>query len=468
MSAPGRRRCGLAALLALAAALSAAQGAQGAQGAPGAPGAQGAQGAQAGPATAGEDIVVRLVTIDPSRPIYTWWGHSALIVERRGQARFYNYGLFSFEAQNFVLNFAMGRLWFQVGVTSAARELEYEKLYDRGIRVQTLNLPPEARLGLLQALEHDVRPENRVYLYEHYTDNCATRVRDRLDQATGGRLAAIGAAPGRQTLREHTRRHTARSFLMDWVLMFLMSGVIDSPLTRWEEMFLPGELERNVRLVRLPDGQGGEVPLVAAEAVYHSPRHPYPVPEQPPVRWPWGLAAGCAAGAAAAALGLALRRGVAPARALRALFGAWSALIGGVFGSLGTVLFLMACFTDHTVTYGNENLFLANPLTLIALPLGLLLMGKGGSKPRRGRWLAGLWCLLAALAALYLTAKLGALGLSALGSRAALIQRNELAVATIAPVLAGLAAGALAGRLGGFSREARTASAARPRGRRRR
>ena len=77
MSVAGRGRCVLAALL-LTGALAAAQG---------------AQPTPAGPqATAGEgeDIVVRLVTIDPSRPIYTWWGHSALIVERRGQARFYN------------------------------------------------------------------------------------------------------------------------------------------------------------------------------------------------------------------------------------------------------------------------------------------------------------------------------------------------------------------------------------------
>ena len=54
-----------------------------------------------------EDLAVRLVTIAPSDPIYTWWGHSALIVEdlRLGISRFYNYGLFSFDQERFILDF---------------------------------------------------------------------------------------------------------------------------------------------------------------------------------------------------------------------------------------------------------------------------------------------------------------------------------------------------------------------------
>ncbi|MFY0575288.1 hypothetical protein ACN28S_13785 [Cystobacter fuscus] len=54
------------------------------------------------------------------------------------------------------------------------------------------------------------------------------------------------------------------------------------------------------------------------------------------------------------------------------------------------------------MTYRNENLFLANPLTVLALPLGFVLMR--GSK--RGReWMWRLWVVLAALGVLGLVLK---------------------------------------------------------------
>jgi len=90
----------------------------------------------------------------------------------------------------------------------------------------------------------------------------------------------------------------------------------------------------------------------------------------------------------------------------------------------------MSTFTDHTVTYANENLFLANPLTFLAVPFGLIAAVRGG---KRGRRLLQLLCFaLAGLAAAYLLLKL----------LPALDQRNGLALATVLPVLFGFAAAA--------------------------
>ena len=124
-------------------------------------------------ASRAQDLVVRLVTIEPSDPLYTWWGHSALIVEdgRLGVSRFYNYGLFSFEQERFVQNFAMGRLWFVVGASDTERELAYYRYLGRTIRIQTLNLLPGKRLEMARFLENNILPRNRTYLYDHYNDN---------------------------------------------------------------------------------------------------------------------------------------------------------------------------------------------------------------------------------------------------------------------------------------------------------
>jgi hypothetical protein len=398
--------------------------------------------------------VIKLVTVGPAEVLYSWWGHSALIVEdtRLGQGRFYNYGLFSFEEANFISNFAMGRLWFQVGAGDARSELALYRSLNRTIVLQTLDLSPAKKLEVARFLEWNILPANRRYLYQHYTDNCATRVRDLIDRAVDGQLSAATAVAGRLTLRGQTRRYTAHHFAMNWLLMFLMSGVIDQPISRWQEMFLPDELAKNVAELVYRDERGVERPLVSDTQLYYQAVGRLSTPEQPPVYWPQWLVIGLLAACPALAAGLLVRfkprgatallavtavpslrvtpRGERALRAARALYGAGSALAGLVLGMLGSVLFFMSSFTDHTVTYGNTNLFLANPLTLLALPLGI---GAAVGARWALRWLPRLWYLLAALAVVYLPLRL----LPFFG-----LQQNGSALAALLPVLLGFAAAA--------------------------
>jgi hypothetical protein len=401
------------------------------------------------------DLVVKLVTVEPGTPLYSWWGHTGLIVEdpRLGVSRFYNYGLFSIQKEDFVRNFIQGRLWFEVGASSTERELRAYRSDNRTIRIQTLDLVPERRLRMAEFLEWNILPENRTYLYDHYRDNCATRVRDLLDRMVDGQLASATAVPGRGTLRWHTRRFTAGHTLMNWLLMFLMSGVIDRPITRWQEMFLPMELERDVAGLRYLDPQGRERALVSAQETWFTAADRAPVPERPPSFVPPALGLGALLGLIAAALGWwragrvpereggAAGRGVPAGEARsrggraagRALSGAWEALLGLCLGLMGTVLAYMSLFTDHTVTYGNRNLFLANPLHLAVVPLAVALAA--GAR-WAGRWLAGLWSLLAALGLLSL----------ALQTIPALRQDNWVIAALLLPVELGCAAGGWLGR----------------------
>lgn len=383
-------------------------------------------------ASRAEDLAVRLVTIAPSDPIYTWWGHSALIVEdlRLGISRFYNYGLFSFEQERFVLNFTMGRLWFQVGASDTERELAYYRYLGRSIRIQTLDLPPDKRLEMARFLENNILPRNRTYLYNHYYDNCATRVRDLIDASVDGRLAAATAVPGRMTLREHTRRFTEGNFYMDWLLMFLMSDVIDHPITKWEEMFLPIEMERNVAVLRYTDETGTERPLVSESVLYFDAPRQRPVPDRAAPLCFRALIPGLILGLPAVLFGILIRRGISNRgkKTGWVLFGIYSAAVGLILGLLGSALFFMSTFTDHTVTYGNENLFLANPLALAALPLGLVAVF---GRVKKGRRLLQLfWFLLAALACVYLLLKIFPF----------FDQQNGPAIATILPVLFAFAA----------------------------
>jgi hypothetical protein len=389
----------------------------------------------------GEDLAVSLVTFSPGDDVASWWGHGSLVVEDRrlGFSRLYNYGMFSFDS-TMLGRYAMGRLEFWVAEASPTATYRFYRSMDRDVRIQELNLTPAQRVEVGKLLADNVLPENRNYLYHHYNDNCVTRLRDMIDKAVGGQLKQADAAPARMTLREHTRRYTAVSPPMSVVLDFLMNDEIDRPITRWEEAFLPDELERQVASLQvvMPDGQ--KAPLVAkAWDFYKSDRTP--PPEQPPRYGPWMLLIGLAVGASA--LGLAYW-GRGGAWVPRVLLGLEQLVLGLALGFPGTVLFIMWTVTDHTVSYRNENILLANPLTLLVVPLGLM-FAWGSARARS--WLRTLWLAMAGLGMLGLVLKV----------LPVFNQDNWRLIALILPISVGLAGALnldrLLARLGAGGRE---------------
>ena len=372
-----------------------------------------------------QDLLIQLITIGPGDELYTWWGHTALIVTdtRLDESRFYNYGLFSFEQTNFFANFAMGRLRFMVAPASTQRELELYRQRNRSITIQTLNIPADMRAQIARFLEINILPANREYLYDHYYDNCATRVRDILDTASFGALFEAADVPADTTFRRITRRFSGGHFFADTLLMFLMGRSIDTPITVWETMFLPTELDNVVEDLSVQYSPGVSEPFVLEKVIYNHAAGRRPVPEKAPSAVPFSLALGGGVGIIIAGLSIFLRR---RDRAFKIFFGAASSVAGLVIGLPGVTLTLMSLFTNHTVTYWNENLALANPITFLAFPLGMFAACGFGRISRITAWL---WIILAGISIVYIILKPLPL----------LIQDNWQIVGLITPVLAALA-----------------------------
>jgi hypothetical protein len=135
-------------------------------------------------------VRIFVLTMQPGDAVWEKFGHNAIwIHDPAGQVDLcYNWGLFDFNDANFFRNFALGLMKYEMGESYLEDSLEEYKLNNRTVRAQELDLSQAQTQNLLHALAINQLPENREYLYNYYTDNCSTRVRDLINDAVGGQL----------------------------------------------------------------------------------------------------------------------------------------------------------------------------------------------------------------------------------------------------------------------------------------
>jgi hypothetical protein len=343
----------------------------------------------------GSELRVYLMTMGPGAAVWERFGHNAIWIDDLSEEpdTTYNYGLFDFRQENFLLRFIRGQMWYWMAGFPAEPYVQTYVIVNRSVWLQELNLPPGARLQLREFLRWNERPEHRFYHYDYYRDNCSTRVRDAIDRVIGGAIQAQTASrPTGTTYRFHTQRLTANDPLIFTGLLLALGQQVDRPISAWEEMFLPMALREHARGVTVTGPDGARIPLVANERTLFESTAP-PPPGAPPSWLRWYLLVGTVIGALAAALGSLARRRAAARLGL----GIVGVLWGSLAGLGGVVLAGLWAFTDHAMAYRNENLFQVNPLVLaLAVLVPLALAGSG----RAGRWARALALGLAALSLL--------------------------------------------------------------------
>lgn len=321
------------------------------------------------PTASDDPLSVYVLTMGPGTHPFFKFGHDAIWIRDREARtdRVYNFGTFRFDSPRLILEFLGGRLQYWLSVSYLPGVLaEYEGA-NRTITVEELALGAQSKRELRDRLEENARPENRAYKYDYFRDNCATRVRDAIDRATGGRLRASAHDPGRLTLRAQALRMTADYLPLYLALDIVLGPEVDQPIDRWAEMFLPQELARGLAAVTIPAADGAaNVPLVAREVVaFQSTRAP--PPEWPPRRSALFFVAGSGAGLLFVLLGWAATR----LTAARVLLGALLAVWGLATGFVGCFLVYAWVFTDHVVAHRNQNILLCAPWALALAVLGV-------------------------------------------------------------------------------------------------
>ena len=195
-----------------------------------------------------------LITVDVGSQVWDNFGHTALRVvdESNDTDTVFNWGLFDMSggAAGFSFNFFKGIMNYQLGTSSPQREFGSYRQQRRSVWQDKINLSNLQKEILYKRLMWNLRPENVVYPYHYFFDNCTTRVRDYLDEAVMGAISAASMDITHNTFRDQVKSHYESLGLIQFSLDVLMNSNIDRRITQWEEMFLP--LSLRSQLMGLP------------------------------------------------------------------------------------------------------------------------------------------------------------------------------------------------------------------------
>ncbi|QWT18387.1 DUF4105 domain-containing protein [Bacillus sp. NP157] len=305
------------------------------------------------------NIEISLLTYGPGDIYWERFGHDALEVRdtASGEAIAFNYGVFDFDQDGFILNFARGIMAYRMDAETTASDVQFYKGEGRYVRRQVLALDSTQKDTLRQFLLWNIRPENAGYNYDYYLDNCTTRVRDALDAALGGELERQWRSqPGGMTYREQTARLMSNQA---WLMLGMDLGLgpfADQPMTSWKDAFLPMELEALVRKTQVH----GKPLVLQDETVADATLQP-PPDKAPDLRWPL-LVAGLLL-----AIPLALPA-LTRHRVARGIFVAAGTLFTVFVGIAGLFMLGLWTLTLHRSAWGNFNLLAYQPFALLIIP----------------------------------------------------------------------------------------------------
>ena len=215
-----------------------------------------------------DSIQFSLLTCSPGTEIYSLFGHTAIRYQNYTQNKdiVFNYGMFSFSSPNFIYRFVKGETDYQLGVNDF-RSFEAEYMF-RGSSVyqQILNLTYEEKLKLQNLLFTNYLPQNRVYRYNYFYDNCTTRARDQIEKCIDGDVEYPTSVPDktfRDIIHEFTKGFDWEEFGID---LCLGAGA-DKPIGIRQQMFSPFYMRSFAESAFIKDENGNTRPLVLREEV---------------------------------------------------------------------------------------------------------------------------------------------------------------------------------------------------------
>jgi len=205
-----------------------------------------------------DSTVISLITCSPGEEVYSKFGHTAIRLNdfKNGNDFIFNYGIFSFETEDFYYKFIKGETDYQLGIYDTRYFLPEYAERNSVVWEQILNLSAIEKKNLITLLLKNYEPQNRTYRYNFVFDNCATRPRDKIFAALNGYVKYQQTSypkTFRQWIGVYVGNDTWLKFGID--LVFGMDA--DRVANVSESMFLPETLMFELQTAQIisPTGQ---------------------------------------------------------------------------------------------------------------------------------------------------------------------------------------------------------------------
>ena len=309
-----------------------------------------------------DSIEVSLLTCSPHEEIYSLYGHTALRWHdlhqsgpSAGNDIAFNWGIFNFNKPYFVLRFVFGLTDYELGIMPFQYFCTYYEKWGSSVTEQVLNLSNEEKMKLEAALQENLQPENRIYRYNYFYDNCSTRPRNIIEECINGKVEYAQHEDYTPSYREMvgvcTRNHPWGTFGND----ILLGIKADFKTDMRQQEFLPDNLLYDFDRAQIY-ADGTYRPLVKERRMVVLPGVQIIEKDFPltPTE--------CAVVLLIVAL---LLRGLE--WKLKKVFVWWDVLLMLAQGLAGCVLFAMI-FSQHPTTSLNLQILLLNPLPLFFIP----------------------------------------------------------------------------------------------------
>ena len=305
-----------------------------------------------------DSIRFSLLTCAPGTEIYSLFGHTAIRYEnytRRIDVVF-NYGMFSFNTPNFIFRFVAGETDYQLGITPYSYfEAEYA-MRGSSVYQQVLNLTQSEKERLLTILENNYLPENRIYRYNYFYDNCTTRARDKIEECIEGKVVYSDSLSGK-SYRSIVHEFTAGSPWDEFGIDLCLGAEADKEINKRQQMFSPFYMKYYASNAYIVDAGGTRRPLILDETKI--------VDVEPEEVQPGFILSPLMCGALFLALCVVMAWG--QWKTQRIWWG-WDIVLYGLQGLAGCIIAFLFFFSVHPTVGSNWLLILFNPIPLLYLP----------------------------------------------------------------------------------------------------
>ena len=298
---------------------------------------------------------ISVLTCSPGNEPYSVYGHSAIRVKdvAYNYDVVFNYGIFNFNTPNFIWRFAKGQTDYLLGAYGFSKFVDEYVSDQRSIFEQTLNLSRAEKQKVFEFLLWNARPENRIYRYNFFFDNCATRIRDVIQEQTDGEVIFPENSENQKTFRELIKEYHSKLLWLNFGIDLVVAAPSDQNASAYDEMFLPDYLMKHFGQTTIKN-ENEIRPLVKSfQVIYQAPEMRYKSLKifSPAVIFGILLFIVCY---------ISVRQYGKREINYRADY-----LVFGFYGFMGAVILWFVFYSEHPAMSPNYNLMWAIPLNLV-------------------------------------------------------------------------------------------------------